>query len=324
MSFGKNEFHKRNFTLLLDEFVCEKKIDLQTALFLISKTEGGNNKTVTKTGGFIYECLQSGYSFSYALKVCTSIDFDESYIAFVRFAEKSGSLEKAVHFLTQRCNRDNENKIKIFEAMVYPVFVIVIALITGILLNIYSRKINLAVEGNLVNTESAFLDFIGPLLVVAIVCLGLFILVKNLLGTNKIYEAFLTMDYLIQSGESMSDAAGSAANVVGNKTRLGKRFLDAGINLSYGMSLKDSFCIEVFPLSLRKEMEKAFFYAEKTGGKNQIFSRLAEWIGKKDEKRRVLVLKLMEPLFICGTGLFLLLYLMNTLMPLLFMNNLML
>lgn len=321
MKLGKNESYKRRFTLILNELVGEKKIDLQTALLLMSKTEGGNNKTVTKTSGFLYDCLQSGYTFSYALKVCTSIDFDESYIAFVRFAERSGSLEKAVHFLTQRCNRENENRMKIIEAMIYPVFVIFITLVTGVLLNIYSRKINLAVEGNVFGAEISLFDFIVPFFTAVVICIGLFIFIKNLLGTNKIYEAFLTMDYLIQGGESFADAAGSAANIVGNKTKLGKRFLDAGINLSYGMSLKDSFCIEIFPLSLRKEMDKAFFYAEKTSGKNQIFSRLAEWLGKRDEKKRIFILKLIEPFFICGTGIFLLLYLMNTLMPLLFMDN---
>ena len=62
-------------------------------------------------------------------------------------------------------------------------------------------------------------------------------------------------------------------------------------------------------------VEEAFFYAENSGGENDVFEKIASWINSRDEKRRAICFKLVEPFFISGTGLFLLVFLVNLVLP---------
>ena len=48
---------------------------------------------------------------------------------------------------------------------------------------------------------------------------------------------------------------------------------------------------------------------------NDVFEKIAVWLNAQDEKKRTICLKLLEPFFICGTGIFLLIFLMNIVLP---------
>ena len=65
------------------------------------------------------------------------------------------------------------------------------------------------------------------------------------------------------------------------------------------------------------EIEEAFFYAENSGGENELFEKIALSLNARDEKRRTICFKLIEPFFLTGTGIFLLVFLMNSVLPLL-------
>ena len=136
-----------------------------------------------------------------------------------------------------------------------------------------------------------------------------------MLGTNKLYEAFLAAGFLIKGGESLANAVNNAVTILGYDSKEGQLFAKAGKKLSYGVSLKTAFELNTLNTSLQQELEEAFFFAENSGDESEVFEKIALWINARDEKIRTICFKLLEPFFICGTGIFLLVFLMNLVLP---------
>lgn len=112
---------KTEFTQLLFELTKKQNLSLVESLEIMSKFQ--KKGAVEFAAKHILECLNQGLSFSGALKTCKEIEFDDLYISFVSFAEKTGHFGETCEFLYFRCKRKHENLVQIFEACLYPVFV---------------------------------------------------------------------------------------------------------------------------------------------------------------------------------------------------------
>lgn len=300
MNYFVNEYKKRRFTEILEELVSAKKMDLKAALSLMARALPQKKEAVAAAAQNIYGELLNGQAFSNALKLCPYIDFDMVYISFTAFAERCGCLEKALEFLKKKCLRRSETMSALTGAAVYPIFVVLLALAAGILLCFYS------------DLKSSFYEAFAFLL---FFCIIAFFILKKILSANKLYEAFLAMGFLIKGGESIANAVTAAVNILGFGTKEGKLFAGAGEKLSYGLSLREAFAINTGNKRLRYLLEEAFFYAENSGGENDVFEKIALWLNSRDEKRRSICLRLIEPVFISGTGIFLLIFLVNLVLP---------
>ena len=311
--FG-NQYNKRKFTQELSELICSRKFDLQNALDMMSRNTSENAKISSMAARNIYKCMIDGSTCSDALKLCPYINFDSVYISFVRFAERCGCLEKTLVFLKDKCLREEENFNKLVQACAYPLFVVVLSVAAGLFLYVYLAA---ALEGQ--QSEAGYSNLFSSLILslsfLIVFCLTAFVFLKKTLGINKLYEAFLAMGFLIKGGESLANAVKDAVNILGFDSKEGRLFAAAGKNLSYGLGLKDSFALNLWKGSARSELEEAFFYAEKCGGENDVFEKIALQLNARDEKRRALCFRLLEPFFISGTGIFLMIFLMNLIIP---------
>ncbi len=138
---------------------------------------------------------------------------------------------------------------------------------------------------------------------------------------NKLYEAFLGMGFLIKSGINVYLAVGYGMLMVGPDSRYGKIFAEAQKKLEYGMDLKASFGLSngggrKFSVGMDKKMADAFYFAQQSGEKSEVFEKVAQNINAVDEKKRKLCLCLVEPILITFTGAFLLILVVNFLLPL--------
>ena len=321
MTTIKNRKNKKHFTELLEELVCHKSCDLQNALYLLSKRKSKRYKAVIQSAQLVYDSLRHGNSFSLSLKNCSFIEFDPMYISFVSFAERCGKLEATLSFLNKKCLREEENYSMLLQASVYPVFVVAVSITAAIGLLCYSNSLWKTETVGIDFTEEMFSSFYLSFCFLLIFCVCAFFLLRRILGTNKLYEAFLATGFLIKGGESLANAVNDAVNILGYESKEGQLFAQAGKRLSYGVSLKSAFELNSWNSNLRQELEEAFFYAENSGGENDVFEKIALWLNQKDEKRRAICFKLLEPFFICGTGIFLLLFLMNLVLPLFNQNT---
>lgn len=311
----RNRKNKKLFTDLFTEFIFERKLDVQTALYILSKKSTSKNQKIVLAARNLQDVMKNGGTLSYALKVCPYINFDSVYVSFIRFAERSGNLCEVMNFLRSRCKREEENEGKVVEAAVYPVFVIILSVVVVVLFFYYfssvfdSQLIDIVAEDNLFG--SLFLSFAFLI----VFCVVSIIWLKKTLGVNKLYEAFLAVGFLVKGGECLSVAVGDAVNILGFDSKEGKMFSKAKENLSYGVSLENSFVVNSWSKALRSEMEDAFFYAQNTGGETDVFEKIAAWLNTQNEKRRMICFKLLEPFFISGTGIFLFIFLINIIVP---------
>ncbi len=309
MNYFTNEYNKRHFTEILEELVCSKKMDLKDALSLMSRALSEKKNSVSLAAKNIYDALLDGQAFSNALRVCPYIDFDVVYISFSCFAERCGCLEKALQFLKEKCIRQNENRSALAEAAVYPLFVVLLATGAGILLCFYTSAAEQTADSDLTICLLSAFGFLFSF------CAAVIFVLKKILGTNKLYEAFMAMGFLIKGGESIANAVTAAVNILGFGTKEGRLFACAGEKLSYGLSLREAFVLNTKNRRLRIRLEEAFFYAQNSGGESDVFEKIALWLKTRDEKRRSVCMKLIEPVFISGTGIFLLIFLVNLVLP---------
>lgn len=292
------------FTKVLYELVVEKNLSIEESLKIISKNYsktrnnlnsffGGN--VITKTACFLLDEMMNGAILSNSMRRCSYINFGDIYISFINCAERSGNIKETLTYLKKKYERKKENQFKLVEAVIYPVVVICLA-VGGILFLHIS---------NLFEINNNVIFYISVLLFITVL---IFIGIFKALSENKLYEAFLAVGFLLKAGVNLYDAVGYGGQILGITTKYGEKFQEAREKLLLGMDLEQAFC-------LGEKYSNAFFYADKGGGKIEVFEKMANWIGDIDEKKRSICISLIEPISILITGVFLIIVVANIFMP---------
>lgn len=304
------------FTSLLFDFLVTQKMNLQESLEIISKNLGKkNHKFISETANQINESLKNGNLLSTSLKKSNFIKFDSIYISFIRFAEITGNLPMIITFLKERCQRKKETKNTIISASLYPLFVIFLAIFASLFLVFFSDEFILE-GGNILKSEQKFEVMKSLFIFLLLIFLIFYLLYKNL-SDNKIYEAFLAIGFLLKNGINMSVAIGYGVFIVGSESKEGKKLNLVKERLEIGMDLKSAFGIGKEKGFKIKNFENAIYYAERGGGKSDVFEKIAELLKEELEQKRKIGLTFVEPLFVGLAGLFLIVLVMNFFMPLL-------
>ena len=304
----------RKFTDSLYELYAGRGLSLIESLEIIAGRTGERQNPVKRAAQEILSSLSDGSLFSNALKSCISLNFDRTYITFIAFSERSGDLKDTISFLHERCRRRQENFLKLLEAMIYPAFVVALSVAACIFLFIYGNDF----VGKGLHEQNFFdaaqkIKLIKALSWLFIFCVIVFSILKKNMGENKLYEAFLATGFLINAGVNVASAVGLGMLVLGEDSKFGRAFSQAREKLEFGMNLETAFSSLVEGKGRR--MKEAFYYAQKAGGKADVFEKMALWINACDEKKRNMCLRLIEPLFVAATGIFLLILMVNILMP---------
>ncbi len=289
----------RRFTSELDDLYVKQSIDLSDTFKIMMRKNKRHRNRISKSAEYLFDRLEEGDLLSNAFKTCPFISFDDSYIFFISLSEKSGDLKKTIEYLNLRYERKYQNKNKLVEVSIYPFFVVCLAVMATFFV--------CSLGGN-----TNYGQILNYLFLLIGICGGVFFLIGKILSEDKLYEAFLGIDFLIKAGVNVAAAVTSAVYILGPASRLGRAFVEAGEKLEFGMNLQNAF-------SLGEKYQEAFYYADSCGKNNEIFKKLAVWADARGQKRRKVCLTLIEPIFICITGIFLLCLIMKFFMP--FMNN---
>lgn len=287
------------FTKALYELFVVEGLTLAKSLMVMKAKP--KTDSVSRAAASIYALLEKGSLFSNALRSCRAVLFDDVYISFVSIAEKNGDLKSALLYLKQKLEREAECRKKISGALVYPVFVILIAISSSVFVGVYTASTDL------------FL-LMKYVFVLIFICLLLFFLIMKMLGNSSLFEAFTAVDFLLRNGIELSEAVGCAVQIAGPSSKTGKLFENARMKLSYGMDLQSAFgCMSGGKLSAK--LKEAFYFADAGGSKDDLFEKIASYLYAQKERNRILCLSLIEPVFIVITGAFILVLLMTFFMP---------
>ena len=300
---------KTEFTQLLFELTKKQNLSLVESLEIMSKFQ--KKGAVEFAAKHILECLNQGLSFSGALKTCKEIEFDDLYISFVGFAEKTGHFGETCEFLYFRCKRKHENLVQIFEACLYPVFVVLLSIAAASFLMIFGKSNNVFgdIGFSMEQSEKIISScFRGCVFLFCFFSISFFVL-KNILSDNKMFESFLAADFLVRSGINLIDTFDALVSVAGIDSSLGQEFLKIKNKILQGTEFSMAF------MGLNKKLERFFYLAQHTGGECDVFGKMAAFLKEFDEKRRKICFTLIEPIFICGTGVFLIILLSGIYVP---------
>lgn len=301
------------FTKQLYQLAVKQNVALCDSLQIMAKNGRKKsllslNHKVQKAATDMLERLANGETFSDALKACMEINFDDVYVQSVRFAENAGDLKKTISFLYERESRHRENRTKVFEACIYPFFIMIVAVAACIfLMNIIPSELS-----GMGTPQEMKLKLVKYIFILMLACLSLIFVVIKGIGENKTYEAFFVISFLIKNGMNVSMAIECAQIIVGEDSKLGRKFASAKEKISFGMGLEEAF-------NMGGEFSDALYFADMAGEKSDVFEKITEWMFEKDERKRRIVIQLLEPIFIALTGIFLLILVMNFFMP--FLNS---
>lgn len=300
---------KTEFTQLLFELTKKQNLSLVESLEIMSKFQ--KKGAVEFAAKHILECLNQGLSFSGALKTCKEIEFDDLFISFVGFAEKTGHFGETCEFLYFRCKRKHENLVQIFEACLYPVFVVLLSIAAAGFLMFFGKSNNVFGDiGFSIEQSEKIISscFRGCVFLFCFFSISFFVL-KNILSDNKMFESFLAADFLVRSGINLIDTFDALVSVAGIDSSLGQEFLKIKNKILQGTEFSIAF------MGLNKKLERFFYLAQHTGGECDVFGKMAAFLKEFDEKRRKICFTLIEPIFICGTGVFLIILLSGIYVP---------
>lgn len=300
------------FTDSLVDLYIEQSLSLIKALEIMAYEK---RTEIQKASDYIKKELMRGNCFSNALSSCPFITFDQIYISFVSFSEFTGKLSETLLFLKKRTDRKAANKSKLIEASLYPAFIVLLAIATCFYLSVYTKSISSGVIQNKDFFQNTNVFF--PVFILLTLCFLIYRFISNSLGENKLYEAFLAIDFLIKSGVRISNAVGAGIIITGPGTKYGNLFQKAKERLEFGMDVYNAFD----SFKLNSELKNAFYYAHMAGNKADVFAKIAVSMGASDEKKRHRCLSLVEPMFIGITGMFLMLILVSYMMPLMANTN---
>lgn len=322
-----NEGNIKKFTEELFELVALQKFSLISALEFIKTgmKKNGQEGTVQKAAEEIFEQLNKGNSFSYALRVNDVINFDNTYSAFISFSERNGNLAKTLGFLKERCIRKENSKNRIIEASIYPAFVVLLSVLALIAVLVYGKTFFNSAEFNFEYRKTVVRGLIYSFIFLAAFVVLVVSFLKRRIGNNRLYEAFSAVGFLVRAGVNLSNAVSIAVNILGEETPEGALFLRAGEKLLEGQDLRSAFLEERNYKVAKKvytEIQEAFYFANQSGDSGEVFEKIADWLEAESLKKRTVCFKLIEPVLISGTGLFLLIFMGNILLPFLSGANL--
>ncbi len=305
------------------------------------------NKYLQQVLNRICEDLQGGSSISRALTEHPDV-FSSFYVNIVRAGEESGSLEKSFSYLADYLDRSYEIVSKARNALIYPIFVMVIfAFVMGLMLTLVIPNIatiltesgqELPIYTKIVIGLSSFLtDNIGFIFFGIAILLVAFLRFKQTeVGKRSIDEIMISLPFLgdmqkkllltkvcdnlstmLGSGISMVQAIEVTADVIDNRVYR-EILLSALSDVRGGRSFADAVAEYPEIPGIFSQMVKV---GEETGGISKILTTLANFYRREVNNSVDTLISLIEPAMILALGFGVGILLVSVLMPIYNLTN---
>lgn len=304
-------------------------LSITRALKILSEQERPKNKKFAEIISAVSADIEDGLSFSAALKKFPKV-FSTIYVSLVESGEASGKLDEVLDRLATQLEKDYDLKSKIKGAMMYPVFILVVMGVVGVVVVIFvmPQLKSLFQESGaqlpfLTKVLLATSDFVrGFWYVVILAIVGLVFLIRYILKSEKgrlawdfikikipvsgkltkdIYMARFTrtLGTLISSGLPILDSLIIVSDTVGN-VHYKKAILQASKQVENGVSLAEPLeANKLFPTMVSHMIE----VGEKTGSVDKILTKLSEFFDNEVNNAVNTLSTLLEPVLLVIMGL---------------------
>ncbi|MBQ0051612.1 MAG: type II secretion system F family protein [Treponema sp.] len=314
-------FFESNFSAVLkfSEYLLELisgDVPLQKALDVINGISEIDSR-VERGCREIYENLEMGMKFSVAISMVQSIDFPDWYVAFVSVSEENGNLQKILKQIVFILQKRREEMEKILGAVLYPIFVAVFTLFSGVMAVkhlpsfIYDTRI-------LSELQQKSWDSFWTGAVFLILAYGsLFAVFLKLVKKKKETNVFRALGFLVENDVPILKALKKLQFFFEKDRKMESAFENVRGNLLLGVKTCECFSEAFSEIGFRKESELMRIkleLCEHSGSKAGV-SQIADSLEAGAEKKMKKFLEVLNPCLIFITAVFMVIVLKNTFIP---------
>jgi type II secretory pathway component PulF len=310
----KRETVTLRFVEMLNALV-ESDVSLIDALHILFQND--RRKEIRSVCGSILQNMKRGLGFSDSIGVLAGnrLYFPHLYRILLKAAEITGSLDFALENILRDLKRRQKAQEALAAVMVYPAIIVAIA---------FAGTMALAFKGIPLFEASGFIP--GAMLAGAvrgIVWAGVFLLLCgsilfavyfHIFGRDSPeYRIFSLISLLLQGNVSLADALSHCISSM-ERSKYARALVSVKRDLAVGTKLSQAFAqTSLFPSYVTGWLS----VADESGSLGNSFINITDHLARQDENKRAVASKCIEPAVIIITGVYLLLLIVNVVMPLL-------
>ncbi|GMO50353.1 MAG: hypothetical protein Pg6C_14030 [Treponemataceae bacterium] len=257
--------------------------------------------------------LEQGFALSTAFSMCENADFSDGDIPLIFCAEETGIFGETFRFLSAMHQKKNDAVSKLMLCAAYPVFVILLAAAAtfAIVLNAdtlfpFSKNL-LSDTGFIASMRQGIVSACLLLVIASALCVFAGI---HFIRYSPVYLVFSLLEFLTRAGVDIVPAMDTAITASVKKEKLCGALIRIKESMLAGCSMVDAFAGE-------KIFANFLFYVETaavTG--TALFSLAAKQIEKKHDIHEQLFLRIAEPAMLVTAGVYMLIVMRCTVIPL--------
>ena len=291
------------------------KIGLTDALYILSGKR--IERHVRESAGALLVLMKRGRGFSESLSLIKNgmVKFNSMYITLISAAELTGSVDYVLEQISKDLKKQKKAADNAFNILIYPVIVIIIA-ITGTLFLVF-KGMPIFIAGGFLSNEiinnsvkSIIIAGIALLTGGIILFYAYFKIFFN--GSNE-FRIFYMMDFLLKNKVTMIDTLTQCIKGI-NDIKYVSLLIKIKKDIINGISFSQAF--NKMPY-LSQYIKAWLSMADMNGNICEICGYLKDYYAEKDMKKREVFTRLIEPSVIILTGSYLLVLILNVIMPIL-------
>jgi type II secretory pathway component PulF len=277
----------------------------------------GIKKQVRESAISLLNLMKKGKGFSESLQNLNQgkVFFDSLYLTLIASAEATGNIEKVLERIVIDLNRKKKAKENLINILIYPVMIIVLAVIGTIAIIV--KGLPLFIMNGMLSGAAVQDAIFGIVLAGLVLFSGAVVLFcvyyKIFYNDSPEFRIFYLLDLLLQSNITLPDTLSHCILSFG-RTKLGHSLVLIKKDISSGLSFSTAF---TRIKSLSPYVLGWLSLADKHGNLNEICRFIKNHYAEKNEKTREIATKLIEPMIIILTGLYLLIIMVNVILPIL-------
>jgi len=291
------------------------KINIVDALHILSGE--GMEKQVKNSAKSLLILMKKGRSLSQSIGSLdnSGIFFEPMYLTLISAAELVGNIDAVLERIVNDLRRKEKAKEAAINILIYPSIIVLLAICGTLILIV--KGIPLFASGGLL-PESTVEDTLGGICAAGSVLLSggaaLFYFYYRIFYIDSHgSRIFYLLDFLLRSNVTLPDALSHCVTSL-SKTKYGSKLLAVKKDIAQGVSFSNAFIkTKLFSPYISGWLS----IADNGGNTGEICGNIAKYFAEKDNKKRELAAKLIEPAIIVLTGLYILIIMTTVILPIL-------
>ena len=309
---------KSTVTLQFSELLLvllKGKTSIVDALHILAREDMG--KQLKDSAASLLIFMKKGKGLSKSLQSINKgkVSFEPLYLTLIGAAELTGNLETVLERIVADLQRKKAAKETVINILIYPSIIVLLAIIGSVI--IILKGIPFFISGGLLSGDVVFNAISGVCLAGAVLLLGgsvLFsIYFRIFYNDSPEFKIFYLLDFLLRSNITLPESLSHCIISLG-QTKYGKALVAIKKDITSGVPFSAAFakakCFSPYVLGWLS-------VAGKHGNISETCGSIMGYFAHRDNKKREVAARLIEPMAIVLTGFYILIIMATVILPIL-------